>query len=572
VSPSTPRKPGKLIVLEGPDGVGKSTLGREVVSRLQALSERSLLLAFPGNEAGTLGEFVYNVHHEATTGLRIPTPAALQALHIAAHLDAIERVILPALEDGSHVVLDRFWWSTWVYGVTAHVNRSVLRHLIEAERIVWKQIRPAGVILLQRNVAFFNVTATDRWRALTQEYQRLAAREAKHHPVLVIDNEGLVEPMATRVLGWVDQVHSGPKAQEASRRAGTLHASIPELSTGRALVQPMLFRVPTPQPTVVFDSYWHFAAERQNVFFRRAAGEPAPWTSDSIIAKFKFTNAYRASDRTTQYLVRRVIYRDDLSASANEVVFRILLFKLFNRIDTWEWLEAHIGPLTWADYDYDTYETTLSRALANGRPIYSAAYIMPPGGAFGEPRKHSNHLRLIEAMMCDRVPEKLADCSSMETAFSLLRSYPTLGDFLAYQFVTDINYSEVTSFSEMEFVVAGPGARDGIRKCFTDLDYLSEAGVIRWVSERQEEEFARRGLRFRSLWGRPLQLIDCQNLFCEVDKYARIAHPEVTGVSGRTRIKQRFLPTGEPFSLWYPPKWGINSAVATDPFLNSQKG
>ena len=39
-----------------------------------------------------------------------------------------------------------------------------------------------------------------------------------------------------------------------------------------------------------------------------------------------------------------------------------------------------------------------------------------------------------------------------------------------------------------------------------------------------------------------MQLIDCQNLFCEVDKYARHAHPEVRGISGRTRIKQSYRP------------------------------
>ena len=48
------------------------------------------------------------------------------------------------------------------------------------------------------------------------------------------------------------------------------------------------------------------------------------------------------------------------------------------------------------------------------------------------------------------------------------------------------------------------------------------------------------GFSFRGLNGRRLQLIDCQNLFCEVDKYARLAHPEITGYSGRSRIRQRF--------------------------------
>ena len=84
------------------------------------------------------------------------------------------------------------------------------------------------------------------------------------------------------------------------------------------------------------------------------------------------------------------------------------------------------------------------------------------------------------------------------------------------------------------------------------------------MADNQEREFERLGIKFQSLWGRRLQLIDCQNLFCEVDKYARVAHPDVAGISGRTRIKQKFSPTGPLDLPWYPPKWGINSKIEAD--------
>ena len=58
------------------------------------------------------------------------------------------------------------------------------------------------------------------------------------------------------------------------------------------------------------------------------------------------------------------------------------------------------------------------------------------------------------------------------------------------------------------------------------------AEIIRFMTERQDAEFARLGLHFESLWGRPLQLIDCQNVFCELSKYARLRHPELAGISG----------------------------------------
>jgi len=245
--------------------------------------------------------------------------------------------------------------------------------------------------------------------------------------------------------------------------------------------------------------------------------------------------------------------------------FRTILFKTFNRIATWERIEQALGQIEFREYSYRTYNRVLQQAQNSGQSLYSAAYIMPSGNhAFGHVRKHQNHLRLIEQMINESVPERVAEMTRMGDAFHLLRSYPMIGDFLAYQYVTDLNYSLLTDFSEMAFVVPGPGARDGIRKCFVDLGGLTEPEIIRFMADRQEIEFERLGINFLSLWGRRLQLIDCQNLFCEVDKYARLVHPEVQGISGRTRIKQRFQASSECIDYWYPPKWEINDRVATD--------
>ncbi|KOP24978.1 hypothetical protein AMR41_16230 [Hapalosiphon sp. MRB220] len=316
------------------------------------------------------------------------------------------------------------------------------------------------------------------------------------------------------------------------------------------------------KPTVVFDTYWRFAAERQKIFFQKIDNLPMPWTDDPILSTYKFTNAYRASDRTSQYLIRNVIYRQDLPSSTDEVFFRIILFKIFNKIETWQLLENKLGNIIYANYSFERYDKVLTEAMQSNQTIYSAAYIMPSGGkTLGYTTKHRNHLKLIEKMMADELPKKLTDARNMHQGFDMLRKYPTIGDFLAYQFITDINYSSITNFSEMEFVMPGPGALDGIRKCFFDLGGLNEPEIIKFMADNQESEFERLGLNFQSLWGRRLQLIDCQNLFCEVDKYARIRHPEISGISGRTRIKQKYSANGQPVNYWYPPKWKINQAI-----------
>ena len=108
-------KRGKLFVLEGPDGVGKSTLAHTLTEYLNAKGIPCDYFAFPGREAGTLGRHIYDFHHNPIQfGVKLVNPASVQVLHIAAHLDTIERNILPTLEKGRSIVLDRFWWSTWV--------------------------------------------------------------------------------------------------------------------------------------------------------------------------------------------------------------------------------------------------------------------------------------------------------------------------------------------------------------------------------------------------------------------------------------------------------------------------
>lgn len=318
------------------------------------------------------------------------------------------------------------------------------------------------------------------------------------------------------------------------------------------------------EPTAVFDTYWYFATKRQEVFFNRLYGWDYPWTDDEIIQKYKFTNAYRASDRVSQYLIRNVIYENN-NYTPEDQCFRILFFKLFNKIETWEYIKDVVGEITYSSYSYERYNQLLLERISENESIYSAAYIMPSGKShFGFEKKHQNNLKLLEYMMKSGLPLKIARAKSLKELYEILLNYPTLGTFLAFQFAIDINYSELCDFSEMSFVVAGPGAKNGIRKCFGDIKGYDYEDVIRYVAEKQSEEFEKRGLRFQSLFGRELQLIDCQNLFCETDKYARVAYPDICGVNDRKRIKQQYTNRNlKQIDLFYPPKWGLNNKLST---------
>jgi hypothetical protein len=307
-------------------------------------------------------------------------------------------------------------------------------------------------------------------------------------------------------------------------------------------------------PTAAFGSYWALAAERQAIFFRRLRGQQPPWTTDPVLATNRFTNAYRASDRVSQYLINEVVY--GAPSDERSTVLRVLLFKIFNRIETWRCLEDAVGHIAVDTFDVAYIAKLLDERMAAGERLYSAAYIMP-NPKLGETRKHANHLRLLEELLVDGTVDRLIEAASLRELYEVLLGVHSFGPFLAFQFAIDLNYSELFSFSEMDFVVAGPGAHDGIAKCFTNAHDLSAEDVIRAATESAADQFDAAGIEFDSLWGRPLQLIDCQNLFCEVSKYARVAHPELAGCNGRTQIKQRYSPTSTPLKVGYPPKWEL---------------
>ncbi len=317
-----------------------------------------------------------------------------------------------------------------------------------------------------------------------------------------------------------------------------------------------------PKPSKAFSSYWKFAAERQNVFFRSMDPIHKSLTDDTIIKDYKFTNAYRASDRVSQYLIKNVIYAHNYSPE--DTFFRILLFKIFNKIETWQLLENIFEEIIIKNFSVAQFSKVLSQAMASKSAIYSAAYIIPSGAAkkYKGVRKHQFHLELIASLIKSKFFHKVRDAVTLMEIYNSLLDVESFGKFLSYQYTIDFNYSDHINFSENEFVVPGPGAKDGIRKCFTDLGNYDEVDIIKMMAEEQHKHFDKLGLDFHNLWGRDLHLIDCQNLFCEVDKYCRVAHPDIAGISKRTKIKQKYTRTPTSIDYFYPPKWGINQKTA----------
>jgi dTMP kinase len=190
-----PALSGSLFVFEGSDGVGKTTLLNEVRRTLLAGAERAVSsFAFPGREPGTLGHHVYALHHNpARLGVASISLTSLQLLHVAAHLDAIDSLVRPSVARGDIVLLDRSWWSTWVYGVTGGAERTTLSAMIALERLHWGDLKPAAVFLVQRPAAQLPEEQRGAFLARSLEYSRLAREETPATRVILVNNDRTIE-------------------------------------------------------------------------------------------------------------------------------------------------------------------------------------------------------------------------------------------------------------------------------------------------------------------------------------------------------------------------------------------
>jgi thymidylate kinase len=566
------RRRARLYVFEGVDQSLRAALAEAFARLLEQKGISCLYLPCQKREAMSEGEFM---GAERTRSARNPAagsgPVSEQLLDTALRIRRIETEMRSALASGKAVVTDSFWWSISVDGRARGVPKASLRRMVEIERQEWDSSgAPDAIFLVRKPVRGASRSGQG---GAERSYDELSRGAGLLYTVRDIDDEGTVDELATIALArspeallrvvspsfTFDKQPSTVGGQEG-RELDQLGFGFVPKSQPTSVSRDLSRHLPQSlRPTKVFETYWRFAAERQEVFFKRLEGTSPPWTVDPIISEYRFTNAYRAADRVSQYLIRNVTYRG--AQTVEEVFFRTLLYKFFNKIETWNLLESALGEISFASYDFQRYDQVLTQAMARGEKIYSAAYVMPTARGFDSPRKHGTHLRLLEHLMKEQVPQRMADAKDLRAAFEVLRSYPMMGDFLAYQYVNDLNYSAVYNFKE-DFVVPGPGARDGIRKCFEDLGGLTESQIIEQVANMQEAAFEDLGIRFRSLWSHRLQLIDCQNLFCEVDKYSRVAHPDVQGISGRTRIKQHYRYDSNRMEYWFPPKWGLNERVA----------
>ena len=190
-----------IYVFEGIDNVGKTTIVQRLKEKISLSMEcECTIVAFPGNEPRPLGSSVYEIHHNQSQYFDVfLNETSLQLLHIASHIDLLKRKPAKLNAERCIVLLYRYWWSTYVYGLAGELNSNIVQAILEPELIHWKNVNVKKIFLLERETRERDYDE-EKDKIIVGLYRELASKDAKS---IIIDNDGSIEEAVNKIYNSI---------------------------------------------------------------------------------------------------------------------------------------------------------------------------------------------------------------------------------------------------------------------------------------------------------------------------------------------------------------------------------
>lgn len=288
-----------------------------------------------------------------------------------------------------------------------------------------------------------------------------------------------------------------------------------------------------------------FIKERHDIYLKRKAGQPGPWTADPILAGGRFCNVFRELDTVTIWIDQNI---RKPYAGHEHLWLMLALARYINWPDTLATLIE--APGAWPSHE-DFKPSNVSEVLAAkaslGDKVYTGAYmIRAESDQSKEWYSWSKH-RYIAEIVIGRLWEDRAAFvevlegkrqASLEQVWKVFQEprYIGWGPFMAYEVVTDLRHTRYLNEAPdiYSWANAGPGAIRGLNRLhgrdlgakpkpeatnqemfelMNDLNDWAEPGFTQTFGPRLdggEDTFPRFEMR------------DIEHCLCEFDKYERV--------------------------------------------------
>lgn len=278
-----------------------------------------------------------------------------------------------------------------------------------------------------------------------------------------------------------------------------------------------------PSAVCSYQGLLYFVAERELIRLRRLCGDPAPWTDDPILRRYKFTNVRRRDDRVSQWVLEHLIRPFE---GAHDLWFTLLITRLINWPPTLKALLAtEVLPATPEEFDADRFVRVVDGLKLHGK-VYGGAYMVyptkkDPGGT--KARALATHIIGDAVRRADVIRRAIWGCEppSVERTVEALSGCFGISTFMAGQVAADLSYSPVQLGGAVDlysYAPIGPGSSRG-------LNYLlHRAPHAGWGQAAFNRELVVIREMIVSEFGfDDMTLHDVQNCMCEYSKYARTA-------------------------------------------------